>query len=204
MGRKGWAGLPPADDDEARKRIIDATLRVVDRKGPAATTLTDVADSLGITRRTVYRYFSGTEALFTAVAEVALDGFVAQIEKTTAGLDAHAQLIEVVAYIIERLPLEPQLALLLANDRTHAFSRSMLEPDEIARCRVILQHSRIDWAALGYDKRSINELVEFLLRIIQSMVVAPTSPPRTPKQLRGFLQRWIGPAIEAQPKRRTR
>ena len=27
MGRKGWAGSPPADDAEARKRIIDATLR---------------------------------------------------------------------------------------------------------------------------------------------------------------------------------
>jgi AcrR family transcriptional regulator len=30
--------------------------------------VSDVAEALGITRRTVYRYFAGTEELFTAVA----------------------------------------------------------------------------------------------------------------------------------------
>jgi AcrR family transcriptional regulator len=195
MGRRGWAGSPPADDDEARKRIIDATLRIFDRRGPAHTTVSDVADALGITRRTIYRYFAGTEELFAAVAELALTGFVAQVEKLTADLDVTAQLVEVVAYIIETLPRSPQLALLLANDRSHSFSRMMLEPTEIARCRAILQHTHIDWASLGYDDATIDELVEFLLRIIQSMVVAPLEPPRTSTQLRTYLRRWIGPAL---------
>src|SRR6188474_2028341 len=88
MGRKGWAGAPPADDAEARKRIIDATLRLVDGRGAEHATLSDVADSLGITRRTVYRYFAGTEELFTAVAEIAMNGFVAQVEVMTADMDA--------------------------------------------------------------------------------------------------------------------
>src|ERR1700742_1252135 len=151
MGRKGWAGTPPSDDAEARKRIIDATLRLVDRRGAAQTTVSDIADTLGITRRTVYRYFAGTEELFTAVAEVALGGFVAQIEQLVADMDVTGQLVEVVAHIIERLPHEPQLALLLANDRSHMFSRAMLTPDEIARCRTILHHAQIDWEALGFD-----------------------------------------------------
>ena len=116
MGRKGWAGAPPADDDEARKRIVDATLRCIERRGAAQATLSDVAESLGITRRTIYRYFSGTDELFASVAEVALGGFVAQIEAVTADLEVTEQLIEVVAYIIEQLPHEPQLTLLLANE----------------------------------------------------------------------------------------
>ena len=195
MGRKGWAGAPPADDAEARKRIIDATLRMVDDRGAADATLSDVADSLGITRRTVYRYFAGTEELFTAVAEIALNGFVAQVEAITADMDASAQLIEVVAYIVERLPHEPKLELLLANDRSNAFSRNMLNPDVIARCRLILQHTHVDWAALGYDDNKIDELVEFLLRNIQSMVIAPSDPPRSRDELRAYLHRWIGPAL---------
>ena len=69
MGRKGWGGSPPTDDAEARKRIVDATLRTIERRGPEQTTLSDVADDLGITRRTVYRYFSSTEELFVAAAE---------------------------------------------------------------------------------------------------------------------------------------
>lgn len=195
MGRKGWAGAPPADDAEARKRIIDATLRLIDYRGATHVSLSDVADSLGITRRTVYRYFEGTDELFAAVAEVALDSFVAQIEAITADMDVRGQLVEVVAYIIERLPREPQLALLLANDRSNIFSRAMLTPEVIARCRVILHHTHIDWAALGYDDAMIGELVEFLLRNIQSMVIAPAEPPRSGDELRAYLHRWIGPAL---------
>lgn len=195
MGRKGWAGSPPADDAEARKRIVDATLSLVDDRGAAEATLSDVADSLGITRRTVYRYFAGTEELFTAVAEIALSSFVAQIEAITSNMAASAQLVEVVAYIVERLPHEPKLALLLANDRSNAFSRNMLAPEVIARCRVILQHTHIDWAGLGYDDKAIDELVEFLLRNVQSMVIAPSDPPRSSTELRAYLRRWIGPAL---------
>ncbi|MEO3760642.1 TetR family transcriptional regulator [Mycobacterium sp. B14F4] len=40
---------------------------------PAAqTTVSDIAVALAITRGIVYRYFAGTDELFTAVAEVAL------------------------------------------------------------------------------------------------------------------------------------
>jgi AcrR family transcriptional regulator len=195
MGRKGWAGSPPSDDAEARKRIIDAALRLVDRRGAAQTTVSDIAEALGITRRTVYRYFTGTEELFTAVAEVALGSFVTQIDQLVADLDVASQLVEVVAYIVERLPHEPQLVLLLANDRSNMFSRAMLSSDVIARCRAILHHAQIDWKQLGFDDNTIDELVEFLLRIIQSMVIAPPDPPRSPAELRAYLHRWIGPAL---------
>src|SRR5262245_26509452 len=195
MGRKGWAGSPPADDDEARKRIVDATLRSIERRGSAQTTVSDVADLLGITRRTVYRYFATTDELFAAVADVALRGFVARIQAITAEMDGTEQLIEVVAHIIEQLPDEPLLELLLSNVRSDTFSRRMLLPHEIARSRTILQHTHIDWAARGYDEHALDELVEFLLRIIQSMVIAPPEPPRSSAELRAYLRRWIGPSL---------
>ena len=131
---------------------------------------------------------------------MALSGFVAQIEGITSEFDdVTGQMVDVVAYIIERLPDEPLLTLLMENDRSNQFSRRMLQPVVIARCRVILQHTRIDWAALGYDEDAIDELVEFLLRMIQSMVIAPPDPPRTGAQLRAYLRRWIGPALSSQP-----
>ena len=105
MGRKGWAGSPPADDAEARKRIVDATLRCIERRGPAQTTLSDVADALGITRRTVYRYFANSEDLFIAAADVALGGFVGPDRGNHRRIGhVTGQMVDVVAYIIERLP----------------------------------------------------------------------------------------------------
>ena len=158
---------------------------MIDERGAGATALADVADALGITRRTIYRYFTGTEDLFTAVAEVSLEGFVTDVGAMTANLDVTGQLVEVVAHIIERLPHEPLLELLLANDT----------PDVIARCRTMLRHTHIDWAAIGYNDRTLDELIEFLLRNIQSMIVAPTDPPRSGALLRAYLRRWIGPAL---------
>jgi hypothetical protein len=48
---------------------------------------------------------------------------------------------------------------------------------------------------MGYTEETLDELVEFLLRIIQSMVIAPREPPRSGTELRTFLRRWITPAI---------
>lgn len=196
MGRKGWGGVPPADDAEARKRIIDATRAMIDERGAGRTALADVAATLGITRRTIYRYFTGTGELFTAVAEASLEGFVTEVAAMTANLDVTDQLVEVLAHIIERLPHEPLLELLLANDRTNSFSRGMLTPAVIDRCRTMLRHTHIDWAAMGYDDTLLDELIEFLLRNIQSMLIAPTDPPRSGARLRAYLRRWIGPALD--------
>ena len=41
------------------------------------------------------------------------------------------------------------------------------------------------------------ELVEFMLRIFQSLVIDPGRPPHRGKELRAFLRRWVAPAISA-------
>jgi AcrR family transcriptional regulator len=196
MARKGWRGTPPDDDAEARKRIIDATLKCVERRGPSATTVTDVADAVGITRRAVYRYFSSTEEMFTAAAVVALDGWTERIAELTADMsDPTELLVEAVAHLIEKLPEEPLLLALLANERTQLFSKGMVQPASIKRSRTVLEHTRIDWAVLGYSGEDLDDLLEILIRIIQSMVIAPSDPPRTGGELRGFLGRWIAPLV---------
>ncbi|GFG99344.1 TetR/AcrR family transcriptional regulator [Mycobacterium timonense] len=79
MGRKGWGGAPPADDEEARKRIVDAAIRSMERRGPQGTSLSTIASDLGITRPTVYRYFATIDELVTAASDVALGGWTARI-----------------------------------------------------------------------------------------------------------------------------
>jgi len=196
MGRKGWRGSPPTDDADARKRILDAALASIERRGPRLTTLTEVAADLGITRPTIYRHFSSTEEMLAAAAEIALDHWTARIGRMTADLtDAADLLVESVAYLIETLPGEPLLALLLETDRMLTMSRQMVMPAAVARSRVMLEHTRIDWNAIGFAGSRMDDLVEFLLRMIQSMVIAPSDPPRSPVALRAYLRQWIGPVV---------
>jgi len=54
----------------------------------------------------------------------------------------------------------------------------------------------VDWAGLGLSGDDLNELAEHLLRIIQSFVTDPGRPPRTGEDLRRYLRRWVGSAVD--------
>ncbi len=49
-----------------RRRIVEAAVRLHGTIGPAATTISALADEAGVTRLTVYRHFPDDLALFTA------------------------------------------------------------------------------------------------------------------------------------------
>jgi AcrR family transcriptional regulator len=52
--------------DRTRERITRAAVELHGSIGPAATTMSAVADRAGVTRATLYRHFPDEEALFTA------------------------------------------------------------------------------------------------------------------------------------------
>ena len=61
--------------------------------------------------------------------------------------------------------------------------------------RELMKRSDVDWIAAGYDEREREELVEYMLRSLQSLVIDPPDPPRTGPALRTYLRRWIAPAV---------
>ncbi|OAA22280.1 transcriptional regulator [Frankia sp. EI5c] len=197
MSRRGWGGTPPADDHEARQMIVDAAIRCLDRDGPARTHLSDVATELGVTRQTVYRYFPGMDPLIAEVTERAYQSFTAELDVLFEGIrDPTEFVVEAMAYVIEQLPKTPHLTLMLVGGRADRFERAGAASAVIARnVRVLRDRTDVDWSAAGYDDRELHELVEIMQRLIQSMVVAPPEHPRTGTELRGFLRRWVGPAV---------
>ena len=52
--------------DETRQRITKAAIDLHGTIGPAATTMSAVAERAGVTRATLYRHFANEDALFTA------------------------------------------------------------------------------------------------------------------------------------------
>ncbi|CAO5177029.1 Regulatory protein TetR [Frankia sp. AiPs1] len=196
--RRGWAGCPPADESEARARIIEAALRCVDRSEPSECTLSDVAAELGVIRQTVYRYYPSADELFNAVGRATVDSFVDELTAHLAALERPEDwVVEALASTIERLPSKRHLTLLLAAGRTESFSRGVTSATSLRLLRTLISRSHIDWAAAGFDDRRLDELGELLLRLLQSMTIDPPRPPRSDRQLRDFLRRWIAPAVTA-------
>jgi AcrR family transcriptional regulator len=203
MRTHGWAGDPPANDDEAVRRILDATRSCIDRDG-AETGIVDVARELGVTRQTVYRYYRTTEDLLTATAIDATAGFLERVEAHLADAEwtpADA-VVEGIAFTLEQLPREPYLGLLLTPGRIGLVSQDFTSDTAIALGRAVVERFPVDWAAHGFDRADLDELVEQMLRMTQSFVVDPGTPPRTGTALRAYLTRWLAPAIAAKPRAR--
>ena len=201
MRTHGWAGQPPRDDAEARRRIVRAARNRLVEVGTTSTS--EVAEILGVTRQTVYRYFATTEDLLNAaamdaVADLTADlvGHVARHLARTGG-DAGDAVVEVVAYVYEHLRDDPALNRLIAPGRISTTLAGMTAPDAIALGRSLLSGFPVDWAAAGVDASAQRELVEHLLRTLQSLVIDPGHPERSPAELRAYLQRWVAPAVRA-------
>jgi AcrR family transcriptional regulator len=61
-----WGADSPADEDEARERLLAAADACYAEKGPVHTRMSDIARRAGVHRSTVYYYFSTKDALLAA------------------------------------------------------------------------------------------------------------------------------------------
>ncbi len=199
MRTHGWGGEPPSTDEEAIGRILAAARRSFDERG-LATSIVDVAQVLGVTRQTVYRYFPSTEDLLTATAVHSAGGFLQRLADHVAPLGDPAEaVIESIAYTLEELPSEPYLGLLLTSGRVGTFARGVTSVTAMDFGRSIIDQFSVDWDEAGFDDQLLAELVEHMLRTVPSLVLDPGDPPRRGVELRAYLGRWVGPALRRRP-----
>ncbi len=192
--RHGWAGDPPADEHEARDRIIAAAMQRIDEHGPDSSTLADVAVTLGVTRQTIYRYYPSTDELYVAVARTAVDSYLEELVVPLREVTDPAEwVVETLALAIELLPTERYLTLLLVTGRAERFTAATTSAFSRSIGRELLKRSSVDWVAEGYEDTELDELVELMLRMLQSMTTDPPTPQRTGTDLRRYFRRWLSP-----------
>ena len=196
MRTHGWSGSAPASDDEAIARILDAAGKAIDARG-ADFSITDVARTLGVTRQTVYRYFPSTDALLVAAAVHAASGFLDRLAAHLQGITDPADAVaESVAAALEWLPKDKHLGLLIEPGRPNPHSEAVTSDIALDFAHSMVRRFDVDWAGLGFTDDDLDELAEHLLRIIQSFVIDPGRPPRLGSELRDYLRRWVGAAIQ--------
>lgn len=195
MRRHGWSGDIPVDDEEAVRRIVSAARSSIDARG--SVSVSDVATELGITRQTVYRYFPTLDALMAGTALSAVEGFLDRLADDLQSItDPTDAVIEGIAYTLEQLPNDRYLSLVMHPGRASAFAAGVTSETAISFGRSILERFQVDWPAAGFSGRQLDELVEFMLRTLQSFILDPGGPDRHGKELRAFLRRWVAPAVQ--------
>src|SRR5438105_1831196 len=69
-----------------RSRLIDAMAQVVAERGYPATTVADVVERAGVSRRTFYEQFADKEACFLAAYDVGLTAVLGRIKEAVEGV----------------------------------------------------------------------------------------------------------------------
>jgi AcrR family transcriptional regulator len=196
MRRHGWSGDMPRDDDEAVGRIVAATRHTIEERGTVS--VSDVAQRLGVTRQTIYRYFPTQEALMAATALSAIGGFLdrlaAQLNSISDPTDA---VVEGIAFTFEQIAEDRYLSLVFEPGKASAFAAGVTSDIAVALGRSILERFDVDWTDAGFADDKLDELVEVMLRTLQSLIVDPGRPARTGAKLRRFLKDWIAPSVRA-------
>lgn len=159
--------------------------------------MSEVASELGITRQTVYRYFPTLDALLTGTAMSAVGGFLDRLARDLASItDPTEAVVEGIAYTLDQLPHDRYLGLVMQPGKASAFAAGVTSEVAISFGRSILERLNVDWADAGFSGQSLDELAEFMLRLLQSFILDPGGPDRHNSELRTFLYRWAGPAVK--------
>jgi AcrR family transcriptional regulator len=192
---RGWGGSVPASDDEAVARILSATRQSIDEHGEHIS-LADVARTLNVTRQTIYHYFASTDDLLQATAQGATADFMDHLATALQGIsDPATALIEGVAQVLERMPKDPYISLMLRAPRNAAFAEQVTLANDTARMfgRSLLDRLDVDWSA--FPPSALEDILQIVMRTLQSFIMSPPTGGTT--ELRRLLGVWIGPAVAA-------
>lgn len=204
-----WGSDVPSGGAEARARLVDAAEACIERFGLSKTTLEDVARVAEVSRATVYRYVDNRDELMIAVLlrqldqaiEQPLDEFLVDADTPEAFAVAVA---DMSAYLLTTIRTSPKLSQLLQQE-----GRGLSATIEGAATALFAEHAddmrpRLEAAlerGLLRRDRSPDEIAEFVLRSVLSLLIVDGPVRRSPAEEREFLRSFLAPALLPVPVR---
>jgi AcrR family transcriptional regulator len=108
--RRGSGSEPtaPASTDDARERILAAAERCIDRHGIRKTTMDDIASEVGLSRPSVYRYFTDRDDLLMELISRHGRALVDRAHRSISRQSSLAdQIVESLLYIADQARRDP-------------------------------------------------------------------------------------------------
>lgn len=164
--------------DEVDERILDATLGRILQVGIRRSSLDDIARRCGLNRVTLYRRFSGKDALIEAALSREIGRVLAEateIAATTEGTDA--QIEETVLFVLRLTRTHPLVTQLLAVAPEEALSFYTVRGEEMVSQGIeyiagVLALGQEQGILDRYDPRPVAELIA---RLVHSLMLTPTA-----------------------------
>jgi AcrR family transcriptional regulator len=191
-GRRAWDGDPPLPA-AARRRLLEAAARCITRYGLAATSVAAIAAEAGVSRQTVYRYFTGRDEIASGAILAAAEGLRERVRSQIRTLaDPADMIVEALVLGLAAVRDDPVLRAIWDSAPLDGFiAREFTGATGIAWTRETLA-AAIE--AAGWSEAEADAGLELVLRIFLSLIVSP-SPERGPEEIRAFLYRHLVPGL---------
>jgi AcrR family transcriptional regulator len=180
--------------------VLDATASCYLRFGVAKTTAADIADSLGISRATLYRRFGSHESIFLALLTRESAAMAADAELyLTPFEDPVERILEGMLFSITEIRRRPVHVAVFGGDSVAWAATQAIQVEALRRIgeagiRPLLESSIADGSV---SARDLTDLVDWILRVLISYAVVPGAGGKQPVEIRRQLAAWFLPAFEA-------
>lgn len=189
-GRRLWSGAVPADEDEARERIMAAAVRCVQKYGVDRSSTKLIADEAGISRPTLYAYFANREEIVQQAAEAAVLAIMGRLDQNTRGFGtASERAVEALLFVVAEIRSEPAMTVFFEPGKVRL---GPLTSEELWFAREALTPAaELD----GGLMERLDDAAELFVRVMISWLMRDPASPRTAIEDRAFLHGWWPAAL---------
>ncbi|MAG34537.1 MAG: hypothetical protein CL908_27015 [Deltaproteobacteria bacterium] len=179
--------------------ILTAARRCYLRLGVHKTTMADIASEAGISRATLYRRFANRDEIFVEVLSIESDEMAADSVRVLEGVTEPAErVVEGILFCIAEVPKRPLHHHFFTGESATWSAHQTLGSDALRRIsRSLLGLSLQTDEGLVADPTFLDDLAEWVLRILVSFVTIPSSRCPDPESLRRMLRSLLAPAVQA-------
>lgn len=193
-----WGASAPADRDSARDQLLDAAERCLEQQGLSGTTMEDIGRRAGVSRATVYRYFSSREAVVSGVIIRATERYLRRITPRIANHDdLGSALVDFVDVTVRAARRESIIGLLFGSDHELAVV-GLGEGISTSLFELVTQFLRPVFVAHWPDVEpgvSVDDASEWIVRTILSLLTVRGPRERSREGLQTYLERFLIPTI---------
>jgi AcrR family transcriptional regulator len=194
---RGQRGPKPLLGDEPRDRIYEAALRCFDRAGISRSSMDAVAREAGVSRPTVYYYFSSKDDLVAEVVTRQAANMLRDTKRKLAGLDGIGRLVEAV-YLGVRASVANQYVRLLIGGDTAGLTGRLMNSEQLRGLErdfwTPLLEDALGTGVLRQD-RDVDDVIRLIVFIQFSLVTHHSAFELSDRQIRDWLIAYLGPAL---------
>lgn len=174
--------------------ILDAAICCVRQLGIERVTLNDIAKEACVARSTVYKYYSNKDEVVRAALLQSAYSFAEKVFVYLNQFDSACErIVEAVVFSLRSLPDEPCLALITDTTLAQMVNEHALTTEagfdiNIVLFRFLIQNENV-------DESRVDEMAEFTIRTMFSLLAIKSPAQRSDDDLRGFIARWLLPSL---------